>query len=99
MVQTWSFCRGKLGRIKIEAHLHARKFCLNVSNTGEPISDAEREKLFERFYRQDEARTEEDNHFGLGLSIAKSIVSNHHGQIGVERRNEENCFMITTPVG
>lgn len=56
---------------------------LSVINTGEPIPQEKMEQLFERFYRADEARTGKDNHYGLGLSIAKAIVEAHRGRIEV----------------
>jgi signal transduction histidine kinase len=57
---------------------------LTVANTGKEIPEKDREHLFERFYRADESRHRASGHFGLGLSIAKSIVTNHKGKIGVE---------------
>ena len=87
------------GTIEIRAALRARRLLLTVSNTGEPIPPAQREKLFERFFRVDEARTGGGNHFGLGLSIASSIVSNHHGRIWVESHDGQNIFQVSLPVG
>lgn len=87
------------GMIHIEANIHARRFLLCVSNTGEPIPKEQQEKLFERFYRADEARANGGSHFGLGLSIAGSIVANHHGKIWVESRDGQNAFQVMLPVG
>ena len=56
---------------------------LSVSNPGDEIPAQQRELIFERFYRVDPARNSEDNHYGLGLAIAKAIVTAHHGQIEV----------------
>lgn len=66
-----------------------------VSNVGEEIPLEEREKLFERFYRQDKARNRASGHFGLGLSIAKTIVTNHKGRIHIECKNGINSFIVT----
>lgn len=87
------------GRIHIHADIRGRRFLLSVSNTGEPIPKEQREKLFERFFRADEARANGGSHFGLGLSIAGSIVSNHHGKIWVESRDGQNIFQVMLPVG
>lgn len=87
------------GSIMIRASLRARKFSLSVANSGEPIPKEQREKLFERFFRADEARVSEGNHFGLGLSIAGSIVANHHGKIWVESHDGQNVFQVVLPVG
>ena len=56
---------------------------LSVKNAGEPIPEAVRERLFERFYRVDAARNSEGGHYGLGLAIAKAIVTAHKGRIDV----------------
>jgi signal transduction histidine kinase len=52
---------------------------LTVSDDGMGIAPAERERVFERFYRSDRARSEPGA--GLGLSIARWIVEQHHGRI------------------
>ncbi|MDD6187381.1 MAG: HAMP domain-containing sensor histidine kinase [Oscillospiraceae bacterium] len=60
---------------------------LSVINAGEAIPPEKTEQLFERFYRTDEARTEKDNHYGLGLAITKAIVEAHKGKIEVHCHN------------
>ena len=87
------------GVIRIQASVRARRFHLRVSNTGEEIPKEQQEKLFERFYRADEARVSDGSHFGLGLSIAGSIVSNHHGRIWVESHDGQNVFQVILPAG
>ena len=52
-----------------------------VENEGEAIPKGEEEKIFERFYRVDKARSIKDNRYGLGLAIAKNIVLLHKGKI------------------
>jgi signal transduction histidine kinase len=54
-----------------------------VADDGPGISPTERERIFERFARVDEARTEDDGGSGLGLAIAKEIVDAHDGTIVV----------------
>lgn len=56
---------------------------LSVMNDGEEIPPEQQKHLFERFYRTDEARTGEDGHYGLGLAIARAIVTAHKGTIAV----------------
>lgn len=85
------------GEIEIRADIHSKKFYLVIANTGEPIPADLREKLFERFYRQDEARESASDHLGLGLSIAESIVSKHRGKIWVECADGKNIFRVMLP--
>lgn len=70
---------------------------LSVINSGEPISPYKIEQLFERFYREDEARSGEDKHYGLGLAIAKGIVTAHHGKIDVSCYDGKVCFTARIP--
>lgn len=55
----------------------------SVKNRGDAIPKEEREKIFERFYRSDKSRNRNDNRYGLGLAIAKNIVTMHNGKINV----------------
>jgi signal transduction histidine kinase len=57
---------------------------ISVHNTGAGISDDEKEKVFDRFYRSDESRSRDTGGYGLGLSIAKSIADAHKGKITIE---------------
>lgn len=68
---------------------------LTVANDAEPIPEDKRLLLFERFYRMDDSRNSESNHYGLGLSIAKSIVDVHKGSIGIECRDGKVIFKVT----
>lgn len=56
---------------------------LTVTNSGEAIPQQQQEHIFERFYRIDSVRNSQDNHYGLGLAIAKGIVNAHRGHIEV----------------
>ncbi len=57
---------------------------LKVRNTGIGIEESEKEKIFERFYRVDKARSREGGSYGLGLAMAKDIAAAHHGKLTVE---------------
>ena len=70
-----------------------------VANDGDPIPPNKMEQLFERFYRTDEARSGEDKHYGLGLAIAKAIVTAHHGKIEAFCRDGKVCFSVQLPKG
>lgn len=71
---------------------------LSVINQGDEISREQREQIFERFYRTDPARSGEDQHYGLGLAIAKAIVTSHKGQIEVLCYNGLVEFRVQIPV-
>lgn len=53
---------------------------LTVHNTGDQIPADQIPHIFERFYRVDSSRTRAQGGYGLGLSIAQSIVQAHHGK-------------------
>ncbi len=59
------------------------RLCFSVYNTGIGIADDEHDKIFERFYRSDESRSRETGGYGIGLSIAKAIVTAHKGKMAV----------------
>lgn len=75
---------GKEVSVTLRSTKHHAVF--SVVNAGQPIPKDVRERLFERFYRVDEARTDTEGHYGLGLAIAKAVVTAHGGKI------ELNCF-------
>ncbi len=82
------------GNIKVNLKKEKGTVILSVTNKGKEIPKEEREKIFERFYRADEARNRNENRYGLGLSIAKNIVANHNGKIFVISENGYTTFKI-----
>jgi len=72
------------GRIQVSATAGAREAQITVADTGIGIPITEQERIFERFYRVDAARSREAGGTGLGLSIAKHIVEAHGGRLWVE---------------
>ncbi len=66
---------------------------LTVANEGEAIPLSDLNRLFKRFYRADQARSRTGS-FGLGLSIAESIVKRHKGKIWAESKNGFNMFYV-----
>lgn len=66
---------------EIQVVFRKKRACfLTVENTYSHVDELALDKLFDRFYRADQARTF-DGGFGIGLSIAKSIVYRHRGEI------------------
>ena len=70
---------------------------LSVDSAGRSLSKEEFEKIFSRFTRLDEARSQSES-FGLGLSIAKEIAGNHKGKIYGYGKNGRNCFVLALPI-
>ena len=70
---------------------------LSVDSAGRSLSKEEFEKIFSRFTRLDEARSQSES-FGLGLSIAKEISTNHKGKIYGYGKNGRNCFVLALPL-
>ncbi|MDO4321683.1 MAG: HAMP domain-containing sensor histidine kinase [Lachnospiraceae bacterium] len=73
-----------------------RHCILSVENPGPAISPDDLKHIFKRFYRIDKARSMNQS-YGLGLSIAESIVSCHHGKIWCESKNGRNTFFVRLP--
>jgi len=82
------------GTVSIQIKSQKGKILISVTNPGEEIPPALRDKIFDRFYRADQARAGDQNHYGLGLSIAKGIVENHRGKIWVECQEGQTTFSV-----
>lgn len=74
-----------------------RSCTLSVSGPGEALSKQELKDIFKRFYRADKARTMNGS-YGLGLSIAESVVHAHHGKIWAESGDGRNTFFVQLPI-
>lgn len=83
--------------VRVELKRHGFHCLLSVENPGEPIPSEELKNIFKRFYRTDKVRTM--NHsYGLGLSIAESIVKEHKGRIWAETKGGFNTFYVELPI-
>ena len=82
------------GTVELRATKHRTGVTIEVSDEGPGISEEERSKVFERFYRADSARSSKDGGAGLGLAIARWIVDLHGGDIRVETRQPHGCRMV-----
>ncbi len=79
----------KDSEIKISLTSKGKNAVLSVSNRCDNMPDAEDiNKLFRRFFRADFSRSRDTGGFGIGLSIAKNIVTNHNGKIFAQCLNE-----------
>lgn len=86
------------GSISVSLKRTGRDCCLTVTNSGPVVPEEDLEHLFDRFYRSDKARTRGKGGFGLGLSIAQSIVNDHKGTISVTSDAEHGTsFVVKLP--
>jgi two-component system phosphate regulon sensor histidine kinase PhoR len=72
------------GEIVVKTRSNGHNVVFTVTDTGIGIPESDLERIFERFYRVDDARSREAGGTGLGLSIARHIVDAHGGRIWVE---------------
>ncbi len=71
-----------------------------VVDTGVGISAEEIPKVFEKFFRSDDPRVQEEAGTGLGLSLAREVIRMHGGEITVESvLDQGTTFMATIPIG
>lgn len=85
------------GTVTVEVAKEKNNIILQVKNTGEPIPENEREKIFERFYRVDKSRNRKEKRFGLGLAIAKKTVEKYNGKIEVICKDGITNFKVVIP--
>ena len=84
------------GLVRVDLAAVGRNCVLSVASPGEPIAKDDLKKIFKRFYRGDTARAMNGS-YGLGLSIAESIVEAHKGKIWAESKNGYNIFYVQIP--
>lgn len=86
------------GRVALRANTDSQWIHLHISDTGIGIPEQEINKIFEEFYRAENARTRERDGTGLGLSFAKAVVDRHGGQLSVQNNPDTGCtFRISLP--
>ncbi|WP_405777087.1 ATP-binding protein [Streptomyces sp. NBC_00859] len=69
--------------IEVSAHERAGRLVVEVANDGPAVPPAQRERIFERFVRLDDARTRDEGGAGLGLAIARDVALRHGGTLTV----------------
>ena len=86
------------GEVKISAHPDDGHVIIEVKDSGIGISQADRERIFERFYRVDKSRSRTQGGSGLGLAIVKKIVEEHGGAVSVQSApGEGSTFRVLLP--
>ena len=83
------------GKISIELQKSEKRIKLTVRNTCENLPNVTPDKLFDRFYRADAARTQKSGGYGIGLSVAQSITAANKGSISAEYIGDDIiCFTV-----
>jgi signal transduction histidine kinase len=86
------------GAVEIDVARLNGTVAIAISDTGIGIEHAELEKVFDRFYRADEARNRDSGGTGLGLSIARQLADEHGGRITVESSpGKGSTFTVRLP--
>lgn len=87
------------GMVKVSAYTTNSDLIIKVADSGIGMAKEEQERIFERFYRVDKARSNEVDGTGLGLAIVKHIVSTFNGKITVESIiGKGSVFTVILPV-
>lgn len=86
------------GNVWVSSSEQAAEAVIIVRDEGPGIAENHLPHLFDRFYRVDQARTGSSGHAGLGLAIAKAIVTNHRGSLKVTSAvGQGTCFEVRLP--
>ena len=88
------------GKLALKLEKQGRSVVLTVSNTtAQPMERDKLPHLFDRFYRTDQSRNSQTGGYGLGLSIAKSIVLAHKGKIRAESPDGNSLWVVVSLPG
>lgn len=87
------------GHVVVGTKREGKHAVIQVNNTGTPIPSSDLPHIFDRFWRADEARTSGAGGYGLGLSIARSIVEEHGGTLSAQSSAERGTtFTAKFPI-
>ena len=86
-------------KVSISTHIENGIINISITDQGIGISESEQERIFERFYRVDPARSRQTGGTGLGLSIVKHVASKHGGEVTLwSVENVGSTFSLRLPV-
>ena len=87
------------GWVRVTLDAGHKFFYLKVADSGVGIPEEFKDRVFERFYRVDKARSRETGGTGLGLAITKNVILLHHGAVRVEsKEGEGTIFLVRIPL-
>ncbi|WP_424920395.1 sensor histidine kinase [Streptomyces sp. wa13] len=84
--------------VSVEVARQRNTAVVRIEDAGPGIPPADREKVFDRFYRVDKARTRDRGGSGLGLSVARSLAHAHGGTVTLDSRPGSALFTVTLPL-
>lgn len=84
----------KPGEVRVSLWSEDKAIMISVENKCVGINEEQLDKIFDRFYRTDESRSEDTGGSGLGLAISKSIVELHGGEIWAELKDDNIIFYV-----
>jgi signal transduction histidine kinase len=88
------------GRVEFRVNFTDQEIEISVADTGVGIAENELSKVFDKFFRSDDPRVQEQTGTGLGLALAQEVVRLHGGRIEVESElNKGSTFTVLLPRG
>ena len=88
------------GRVTFRVNITEQQIEISVEDTGVGIAADEVAKVFDKFFRSDDPRVQEQTGTGLGLALSQEVVRLHGGRIAVESEiNKGSTFSVVLPVG
>jgi two-component system phosphate regulon sensor histidine kinase PhoR len=88
------------GRINFRVNITDRQIEISVEDSGVGIAEQELPKVFDKFFRSQDPRVQEQTGTGLGLALAQEVVRLHGGRITVESEiNKGSTFSVLLPLG
>lgn len=85
-------------KLEVTGQINNDQYLITFSHIGQSIVPEKKDLIFERFYRLDESRSTRSSGAGLGLAIAKSIISAHRGHLGLDTDGTSHTFWIKLPL-
>lgn len=86
------------GRVTLRARFEEHQLLVDVEDTGVGISEEELPKIFDKFFRSEDARVQNEVGTGLGLSLAQELIRLHGGTLSVRSElNKGSCFTVSIP--
>ncbi|OUR92622.1 two-component sensor histidine kinase [Flavobacteriales bacterium 34_180_T64] len=85
--------------ISVNINQNSFAFTINVSDTGETLTKANKDQIFEKFYRVSKGNTHDVKGFGIGLYYTKKIIEKHGGTIQTILKDRLTTFKLSLPNG